>query len=177
MGLFLQHVFSGCAFLRVNVCKEVKVYLPFLTVSFVALVQGSAPTLVLALQLGHAGIVLFYQLAGLTMVLPDQLLHLLILFPLLAHKALLLLQLLQSLRLQFWKTQTNKAKYGHVWVATPSSNLHKGLKSESYRWGRSEWCLQSLMWVSTSLTTQNKFTCLIRRHFWPVIFILFQENK
>lgn len=117
-----------CAFCGVNVCKEVKVYLPFLTISFVALVQGSAPTLVLALQLGHAGVVLLNQLAGLAMVLPDQLLHLLVLFPLLAHEALLLLQLLQSLSLQFSKTQTNQAKYGHVWVATPSYNVHKGLK-------------------------------------------------
>lgn len=76
-----------------------KVYLPFLTISFVALVQGGAPTLVLALQLRHAGVVLLYQLAGLAMVLPHQLLHLLVLFPLLAHKALLLLQFFQSLSL------------------------------------------------------------------------------
>lgn len=85
--------------------KEVKVYLPFLTVSFVALVQGRTPTLVLALQLRHAGVVLLYQLAGLAMVLPHQLFHLLVLFPLLAHKALLLLHFLQSLSLQFYKTQ------------------------------------------------------------------------
>lgn len=109
--------------------KRMKVYPPFLTVSFVALVQGSAPTLVLALQLGHAGVVLLYQLAGLAMVLPDQLLHLLVLLPLLAHEAFLLLQLLQSLSLQFWKTQENKAEQGHVWDAPPSyKNVHKGLK-------------------------------------------------
>lgn len=118
MGLFLENVFSSCAFLRVNVYKEVKVYLPFLTVSFVALVQGSAPTLVLALQLRHAGVVLLYQLTGFAMVLPDQLLHLLVLFPLLPHEALLLLQLLQSLSLQFSKknrqTKLNMATFGSL---------------------------------------------------------------
>lgn len=78
-----------------------KFYLPFLTVSSMALVQGSTPTLVLALQLRHAGVVLLYQLAGLAVMLPDQFFHLFVLFPLLAHKSLLLLQLLQSLSLQF----------------------------------------------------------------------------
>lgn len=75
-------------------------HLPFLTISFVALVQSRAPALMLALQLGHPSRVLLDELAGLAVVLPHQLLHLLVLFPLLSDEALLLLQLLQRLCLQ-----------------------------------------------------------------------------
>lgn len=75
-------------------------HLPFLTVSFVALVHGGAPPLVLALQLRHPSRVLLDELAGLAVVFLNQLLHLLVLLPLLADEALLLLQLLQRLSLQ-----------------------------------------------------------------------------
>lgn len=66
-----------------------------------ALLQGGAPALMLALQLRRASRVLLDQLAGLAVVFPNQLLHLLVLLPLLPDKALLLLQLLQRLSLQF----------------------------------------------------------------------------
>lgn len=82
-------------------------YLPFLTVSFVALLQGRAPPLMLALQLGDASRVLLDQLAGLAVVFANQLLHLLVLLPLLSDESLLLLQLLQRLTLQFWRPQNH----------------------------------------------------------------------
>lgn len=75
-------------------------HLPFLTVSFVALVHQGAPPLMLALQLGHSSRVLLDELAGLAVVFLHQLLHLFVLLPLLADEALLLLQLLQRLSLQ-----------------------------------------------------------------------------
>ena len=53
----------------------------------------------LALQLGHASRVLLDQLAGLAVVFPDQLLHLLVLLPLLSDETFLLLQFLQRLSL------------------------------------------------------------------------------
>ena len=89
-------------------------YLPFLTVLFVALPQGGAAALMLALQLGRASRVLFDQLAGLAVVLPNQLLHLLVLLLLLPHNALLLLQLLQCLSFQFcgergWRASVTRA--------------------------------------------------------------------
>lgn len=64
-----------------------------------ALVQGRASTLVLTLQLRHTGRVLLDKLAGLAMVFPNQLFHLLVLLPLLSDKALLLFELLQRLSL------------------------------------------------------------------------------
>lgn len=76
-------------------------HLPFLTISFMALLQGRAPTLMLALQLRHTSLVLLDQLAGLAVVFPNQLLHLLVLLSLLPNEALLLLQLLHCLSLQF----------------------------------------------------------------------------
>lgn len=66
-------------------------YVPFLTITFVALLQDQAAPLVLALQLGHAGRLLLDQLAGFAVVFPDQLLHLLVLLSLLSDKPLLLL--------------------------------------------------------------------------------------
>jgi len=76
-------------------------YLPFLTISFVALLQGRSSALVLALKLGHTSRVLLDQLAGLAVVFPNQLLHLLVLFSLLPNKTLLLLQLFHGLSLEF----------------------------------------------------------------------------
>lgn len=64
------------------------------------------------------------------------------------------------------QTKLNTATLGSL---HPARTFTRVYKSESYQWGRSEWCLQSLLWVSTSLAPQN--TCLIRRHVCPVIFI------
>lgn len=54
-----------------NIGGKEEGYLPFLTVSFVTLVQGRAPALMLALQLGHTSRVLLDQLAGLAVVFPN----------------------------------------------------------------------------------------------------------
>lgn len=87
-----------------NECQRVRGgedegHLPFLTVSFVALVHQGAAPLMLALQLGHSSRVLLDELAGLAVVFLHQLLHLFVLLPLLADEAFLLLQLLQRLSL------------------------------------------------------------------------------
>lgn len=92
-----------------------------------------------------------------------------------------------------WASSSRKhthTNYGCFWDNIHSSmNAHKVLKCHSYRWGRCEWCLRSLLLVSTSLITKNKFTCLITSFMNTEVtkvcksldifqvFILFQKNK
>lgn len=92
-------------FLKICFTGQAEGYLPFLTVSFVCLLQGTTPTLMLTLQLRHTSRVLLDELAGLAVVFSNQLLHLLVLLSLLSNKPFLLLQLLRCLSFHFWKSQ------------------------------------------------------------------------